>query len=217
MKVIYRLTLPTMFALIAAGCAPSDGGESEGTPRDSGPDTTATVIPDLTPVIIMETTMGRLVMELDRERAPESVDNFLRYVRGKFYDGLIFHRVEPRLVQVGLYTADRQRRTVQSAVPLVNEAENGLKNVRGAVAMARRTNPHSAVNQFFINVRDNPTFDFTEKTARGWGYAVFGHITEGMDVLDALVQVPTSRQGSFQAPVDPVVIVRAYVADKGGS
>ncbi len=217
MKVIYRRAVTTVLALIATGCAPGDGGESEGSPRDSVPDTTATDNQDLKHNIIKETTMGRIVMELDRERAPESVDNFLRYVRGKFYDGLIFHRVEPRLVQVGLYTADRERRTVRSAVPLVNEAENGLKNVRGAVAMARRTNPHSAVNQFFINVMDNPTFDFTEKTARGWGYAVFGHITEGMDVLDALVQVPTSRQGSFQAPVDPVVVERAYVADKGGN
>ena len=216
MKVIYRRTLPAVLALIAAGCAPGDGGESEGSPQASAPDTTPTVIPDMTPIVIMETTMGRLVMELDRERAPKSVDNFLRYVRGKFYDGLIFHRVQPRLVQAGLYTSDRRQRTVQSAVPVVNEAENGLKNVRGAVAMARTTNPNSAVTQFFINVTDNPTFDFTEKTVRGWGYAVFGHITEGMDVLDALVQVPTTRQGNFQAPVDPVVIERAYVADEGG-
>ena len=209
MKVIYRRTLPALFALIAAGCAPSDGGESEETPPVPSP--------DMTPTVVMETTMGRLVMELDRERAPESVDNFLRYVRGKFYDGLIFHRVEPRLVQAGLYFADRRRRTASNAFPVVNEADNGLKNVRGAVAMARRTNPHSAVNQFFINVADNPTFDFTEKTDRGWGYAVFGHITEGMDVLDALVKVPMTRQGSFQAPVDPVVIDRAYVADEGGN
>ncbi len=209
MKVIYRVTLPTLFALIAAGCAPGGGDESEGTPQASEP--------DMTPTVIMETTMGRLVMELDRERAPASVDNFLRYVRGKFYDGLIFHRVEPRLVQAGLYTADRQQRTVPNARVVVNEADNGLKNIRGALAMARTTNPHSATYQFFIDVADNPSFDFTEKTARGWGYAVFGHITEGMDVLDALVQVPTARQGSFQAPVDPVVIERAYVADEGGS
>ncbi len=217
MKVIYRRTLPALFALVAAGCAPGDGGESEGTPEASASDTTATVIPDMTPTVIMETTMGRLVMELDRERAPKSVDNFLRYVRGKFYDGLIFHRVEPRLVQAGQYTADRRQRTVRSAVPVVNEADNGLKNVRGAIAMARKINPNSAVDQFFINVADNPSFDFTEKTVRGWGYAVFGHITEGMDVLDALVKVPTTRQGSFQAPVDPVVIERAYVADEGGN
>ncbi len=217
MNVIYRRTLPALFALVAASCAPGDGGESEGTPEASSSDTTATAIPDMTPTVIMETTMGRLVIELDRERAPASVDNFLRYVRGKFYDGLIFHRVEPRLVQAGLYTPDRQQRTVRSAVPVVNEAENGLKNVRGAIAMARTTNPHSATYQFFIDVADNPSFDFTEKTVRGWGYAVFGHITEGMDVLDALVKVPTTRQGSFQAPVDPVVIERAYVADEGGN
>ncbi len=208
MKVIYRRTLPALFALIAAGCAPGDSGESEETPQAAEP--------DMTPTVIMETTMGRLVIELDRERAPESVDNFLRYVRAKFYDGLIFHRVEPRLVQAGLYFADRRRRTVPNAFPVFNEADNGLKNIRGALAMARTTNPHSATYQFFINIADNPSFDFTEKTGRGWGYAVFGHITEGMDVLDALVQVPTTRQGSFQAPVDPVVIDRAYVADEGG-
>ncbi len=209
MKVIYRRTLPALLALIAAGCAPGDGGESEETPQ--------TAVRDMTPTVIMETTMGRLVMELDRERAPESVDNFLRYVRGKFYEGLIFHRVQPRLVQAGLYTTNRRQRTAPNVSSVFNEADNGLKNVRGALAMARTTDPHSATHQFFINVADNPSFDFTEKTLRGWGYAVFGHITEGMDVLDALVQVPTTRQGSFPAPVDPVVIERAYVADEGGS
>ncbi len=209
MKVIYRRTVPIVLALIATGCAPGDGSESQGAPH--------TAVPDMTPTVIMETTMGRLVMELDRERAPESVDNFLRYVRGKFYDGLIFHRVEPRLVQAGLYTADRQQRTVPNASPVFNEADNGLKNVRGALAMARITNPHTATYQFFINVADNPSFDFTEKTVRGWGYAVFGHITEGMDVLDALVQVPTTRQGSFQAPVNPIVMERVYVADEGSN
>ncbi len=209
MKVIYRRAVTAVLALIATGCAPGDGGESEETPQ--------TAVIDTTPTVIMETTMGRLVMELDRERAPESVDNFLRYVRAKFYDGLIFHRVEPRLVQAGLYFADRRRRTVPNAFPVFNEADNGLKNIRGAIAMARTTNPHSATHQFFIDVADNPSFDFTEKTGRGWGYAVFGHITEGMDVLDALVQVPTTLQGRFQAPVDPVVIGRAYVADEGGS
>ncbi len=209
MKVIYRRAVTTVLALIATGCAPGDGGESEEAPQ--------TAVIDMTPKVIMETTMGRLVMELDRERAPESVDNFLRYVRGKFYEGLIFHRVQPRLVQAGLYTANRRQRTAPNVSSVFNEADNGLKNVRGALAMARTTDPHSATHQFFINVADNPSFDFTEKTLRGWGYAVFGHITEGMDVLDALVQVPTTRQGSFQAPVDPVVIERAYVAEEGGS
>lgn len=190
------------------GCAPGDDRDAE------QPQSTPAV--DLTPVVVLETTMGRLVMELDRERAPETVRNFLRYVRGGFYNDLSFHRVEPGLVQTGMYTADRRSRSVPSAVPVVNEADNGLKNVRGAVAMARITDPHSATNQFFINVADNPQFDHTEKTIRGWGYAVFGHITEGLDVLDAIVAVPTSRQGNFMAPVDPIVIERAYVADQSG-
>jgi peptidyl-prolyl cis-trans isomerase B (cyclophilin B) len=204
-----QLTPLVLAAFVVAGCAPGDDRTAE------QPESTPGV--DMTPVVVLETTMGRLVMELDRESAPQTVANFLRYVRGGFYNGLSFHRVEPGLVQTGLYTADRRSRSVPNAVPVVNEADNGLKNVRGAVAMARTADPHSATNQFFINVTDNPQFDHTDKTVRGWGYAVFGHITEGLDVLDAIVAVPTRRQGAFMAPVDPIVIERAYVADQSGA
>jgi len=156
-------------------------------------------------------------VELNRERAPESVDNFLRYVSGGFYDDLSFHRVQPHVIQTGRYTADRSRRSASNAFPIINEADNGLKNVRGSIAMARRADPHSATNQFFINVLDNPGYDFKEKTVSGWGYAVFGHVTEGLDVLDAITAVPTRIQGTFPAPIDPIIIERAYVADRGGS
>ncbi len=204
------LTLILMSALAAPGCAPSDDGDSEA-------ERPAAVPPDMTPTVVIETTKGRIVVELDRERAPESVDNFLRYVRGGFYDDLSFHRVQPNVIQTGRYTADRRVRSVVNASPVINEADNGLKNVRGAIAMARTADPHSATSQFFINVLDNTGYDFREKTVNGWGYAVFGHVTEGLDVLDAITAVPTKIQGTFPAPVDPVVMERVYVADRGGN
>lgn len=204
------LTMILMSALAAPGCAPSDGGDSEA-------ERPAAVPPDMTPTVVIETTKGRIVVELDRERAPESVDNFLRYVRGGFYDDLSFHRVQPNVIQTGRYTADRRVRSVVNASPVINEADNGLKNVRGAIAMARTADPHSATSQFFINVLDNAGYDFREKTGNGWGYAVFGHVTEGLDVLDAITAVPTKIQGTFPAPVDPVVMERVYVADRGGN
>jgi len=203
MMPVRHLTLLLALAT-CAGCAPSDGDTETGqTAREDA----------AAPTVILETTMGRIVMELDRDRAPESVGNFLRYVRGGFYNGLAFHRVQPSVLQTGLYTADRRARSVSNAVPIVNEADNGLKNVRGTVAMARTADPHSATNQFFINVIDNAGFDFTAKTVTGWGYAVFGRITEGMDVVDAIAAVPTRLQGNFPAPIDPIVIERAYVAE----
>ncbi len=204
------LTMILMSALAAPGCAPSDDGDSEA-------ERPAAVPPDMTPTVVIETTKGRIVVELNRERAPESVDNFLRYVRGGFYDDLSFHRVQPNVIQTGRYTADRRVRSVVNASPVINEADNGLKNVRGAIAMARTADPHSATSQFFINVLDNAGYDFREKTVNGWGYAVFGHVTEGLDVLDAITAVPTKIQGTFPAPVDPVVMERVYVADRGGN
>ena len=204
------LTMILMSGLAAPGCAPSDDGDSEA-------ERPAAVPPDMTPTVVIETTKGRIVVELDRERAPESVDNFLRYVRGGFYDDLSFHRVQPNVIQTGRYTADRRVRSVVNASPVINEADNGLKNVRGTIAMARTVDPHSAKSQFFINVRDNSGYDFKEKTVSGWGYAVFGHLTEGLDVLDAITAVPTRIQGTFPAPIDPIVIERAYVADRGGN
>ncbi len=164
------LTLILMSALAAPGCAPSDDGDSGAERPAAGT--------DMTPTVVIETTKGRIVVELNRERAPESVNNFLRYVRGGFYDDLSFHRVQPNVIQTGRYTADRGRRSASNAFPIINEADNGLKNVRGSIAMARTADPHSATNQFFINVLDNPGYDFTEKTVRGWGYVVFGHVTE---------------------------------------
>lgn len=152
-------------------------------------------------------------MELDREKAPESVANFLRHVNSGFYDGLVFHRVKPNfMIQAGVLTADMQRR-VSTVFPVANEADNGLENVRGAVAMARTPDPHSATSEFFINLIDNPDLDFREQTAQGWGYAVFGRVVEGMDVVDAVAAIATSRRGRYaDLPVEATVIDSAYVA-----
>ena len=169
---------------------------------------------DSLPVVVLETTKGRIVIQLDRNRAPKTVENFLNHVNAHFYDGLVFHRViRGFMIQAGVLTAAGMEKT-SNAQPVPNEADNGLKNVRGAVALARTYDPQSGGVQFFINVVDNPPLDFTARTVAGWGYAVFGHVTEGMDVADRISAVPTTRQGSYEnLPVEPVVMTRVYVQE----
>ena len=157
----------------------------------------------------LETSMGEIVIELNEEAAPITVKNFLRYVEEGFFDGTIFHRVIPNfMIQGGGFTADmRQRKT---HAPIVNEADNGLKNARGTIAMARTGDPDSATAQFFINHKNNEFLDYAgpEKP----GYAVFGKVAEGMDVVDAIAAVKTATQmGMRDVPVEPVVIKSAKV------
>ena len=160
------------------------------------------------PVVVLETTKGRIVMELDRTRAPQTVENIVAHVDQHFYDGLIFHRVVKGFVdQAGMVTADGHQR-LSSAPPVPNEADNGLKNVRGSVALARTQDPQSGGVQFFINVVDNPALDFKARTVDGWGYCVFGKVTAGMDVVDAINALQTRPD---ETPIQPVVITRAYV------
>jgi peptidyl-prolyl cis-trans isomerase B (cyclophilin B) len=163
--------------------------------------------------LVLETNMGKIVMELDRDKAPKSVENILYHVENEFYDGLTFHRVIPGfMIQAGGFTAEMGQR--QSNRPqLTNEADNGLKNLRGTVAMARLPAAHSASTQFFINLVDNPGLDFRDKTSdRNWGYAVVGRVVEGMDVVDAIAAMPTHTVGPYgDVPAQPVVIERAYV------
>ncbi len=208
--MVPRLRLSAAAAMAAAvGCGPGEqGGEAPAATQ------AASVALDLHPVVVLETSKGMIAMELDREKAPETVANFLLHVRSSFYDGLTFHRVRPGfMIQAGVLTADGKRRE-SSVFPIANEAESGLRNVRGAVAMARTTDPHSATSEFFINVVDNPPLDFTARSAQGWGYAVFGRVVEGMDVVDAITAVPTERRGRYEAvPLEPVVIGRAYVRE----
>ena len=161
------------------------------------------------PSVILVTTMGEIVIELDQENAPDSVGNFLQYVDAGFYNGTIFHRVIDRfMIQGGGFTEDMTQKKTRS--PIGNEADNGLSNVRGTVAMARRGDPHSASAQFFINTVDNTSLDHRDKTVQGWGYTVFGTVVEGMDVVDDISAVSTSNQGAFRdVPREPVIIVEA--------
>ena len=176
--------------------------------KKENPAPAAAAANDPHPVVVLETSKGRITMELDRTKAPTTVENIVAHVEGHFYDGLIFHRViKGFMIQAGVQRTDgRQQRS--SAPPVPNEADNGLKNVRGSVSLARTQDPQSGGVQFFINVVDNPRLDFTAKTVDGWGYCVFGRVTEGMDVADAIAAVQTRPDDN---PVTPVVITRAYV------
>jgi peptidyl-prolyl cis-trans isomerase A (cyclophilin A) len=156
----------------------------------------------------LSTSMGDIVVELDAQKAPKSVANFEQYVKSGFYDGLIFHRViENFMIQGGGMTPDMKEKRTLSPIPL--ESHNGLKNVRGTIAMARTDVPDSATSQFFINVKDNAFLD-AANSPDGTGYAVFGKVVSGMDVVDKIKQVKTARQaGSQDVPVTPVIIKKA--------
>ncbi len=203
-------------AIAAFGCA---GGDESANMNTAGGETTddAPLPPDLgtmsmTPRVVLETNMGKIVMELDREKAPKTVENILWHVQNEFYDGLTFHRVMPSfMIQTGGFTAELAQRQSPKGT-LQNEADNGLKNVRGSVAMARTSEPHSASAGFYINHVDNPNLDYTASTPSGWGYTVFGVVIEGMDVVDAIADVQTQTVGRMaDVPVEPVIIERAYI------
>lgn len=164
-------------------------------------------------MVIMRTTFGDITLSLDAEKAPKTVANFLNYVREGFYDGTIFHRViDNFMIQGGGFDTDmRQKPTGE---PVENEADNGLKNDFGTIAMARTMDPHSATAQFFINVKDNDFLNHSGKTMQGWGYTVFGKVTAGEDVLNKIRALPTtSRNGHQDVPVDPVIIESVEVVE----
>ena len=158
------------------------------------------------PVVVLETSLGKIRIGLHQDKAPLSVKNFLTYVRGGHYDGTIWHRVIPGfMIQGGGFEPDMSERPTRP--PIKNEAKNGLSNLRGTVSMARTSDPNSATAQFYVNVKDNLSLDYG---VRGAGYAVFGEVLEGMDVADRIVAVPTSAKGQFSdVPRTPVLIVRA--------
>lgn len=158
---------------------------------------------DSQPRVQLETSMGNIVLELNRAKAPGSVDNFLAYVKDGFYNGTVFHRVISNfMIQGGGFTEDLQQKSTKSTVK--NEADNGLKNVRGSVAMARTSAPHSATAQFFINVVDNTFLDHPGQD--GWGYAVFGSVVEGMDVVDKIRNVPTGSKAPLGRDVPQTTV-----------
>jgi cyclophilin family peptidyl-prolyl cis-trans isomerase len=158
------------------------------------------------PVVEMRTSKGTMKIELYPDKAPKTVENFLKYARDGFYDGTVFHRViQGFMIQGGGFTPDMTEKATRA--PIQNEASNGLKNVRGSIAMARTNDPHSASAQFFINTVDNPFLDFQSESVQGWGYAVFGKVVEGLETLDAIKKVATRNRGEYDdVPVDPVII-----------
>jgi peptidyl-prolyl cis-trans isomerase B (cyclophilin B) len=163
-------------------------------------------------MITLHTNYGDIVLELDFEKAPVSAANFKQYAEEGFYSGTIFHRViDGFMIQGGGMTEDMEQKTTRD--PIQNEAENGLKNVTGSVAMARTNDPHSATAQFFINVKDNNFLNHTAPSGQGWGYCVFGKVTDGMDVVNKIKGAKTATKGYHSdVPVDAVVIERVTVA-----
>ena len=158
------------------------------------------------PHVVLKTSLGEIELELDRDNAPVSTDNFLGYVDSGFYNGVIFHRVIPGfMVQTGGFDQRMQQKSPRD--PIRNEARNGLKNERGTLAMARTSDVNSATSQFFINLSDN---QFLDHGSRDFGYAVFGKVVRGMEVVDKIAQVPTGNRGMHQnVPRQPVLIVSA--------
>jgi peptidyl-prolyl cis-trans isomerase B (cyclophilin B) len=161
--------------------------------------------------VVVETSKGDIVIELNRDKAPIAVENFLGYVDTGFYEGTVFHRViDGFMIQGGGFTEGMVQKNTEGTIQ--NEADNGLENRRGTVAMARRPDPHSATSQFFVNVVDNKFLNHTAKTPQGWGYTVFGEVVSGMDVVDAIAKVETGRHGSMgDGPREPVAIEKVYV------
>lgn len=159
------------------------------------------------PQVELKTTQGIIVLELDAAKAPKTVENFLQYVKDGFYNGTVFHRViDNFMVQGGGMTPDMKEKSPRA--PIQNEAKNGLKNVTGSIAMARTADPHSAAAQFFINLKDNSFLDYPSRD--GWGYAVFGKVVQGQDVVQKMTKVPTGNVGFHQnVPTTPIVIETA--------
>lgn len=163
------------------------------------------------PQVALETSKGKIVLELYPEKAPLTVENFLSYVKSGFYEGTIFHRViQGFMIQGGGFTPEMFPKPTKP--PVANEADKGPRNDRGTIAMARTQDPHSATAQFFINLVNNEFLNHKGKTAQGWGYAAFGKVIEGMDIVDSIGKVQTGAKGEFRdVPVEPVVIQKAKV------
>lgn len=202
MRTFRTVLLTALFLLLlvaSTGCG-SRGGRTTAAQLDSAP------------VVVLETNLGRIVMQLDRRKAPLTVEHILTHVEAGFYDSLVFHRVmRNNIIQTGrLHTTGATRSSTAAPVPC--EAHNGLLNVRGAVALARGPIVNGGAREFYINVRDNPAFDFRDTTATAFGYAVFGRVIEGMDVVDRIAALPTAPRYRFpNVPVTPAVIFSARV------
>lgn len=164
-------------------------------------------------MITLHTNFGDITLELDFDKAPKTCANFVAYAKEGYYDGTIFHRVISNfMIQGGGFDKDMKQKGTKAAIE--NEADNGLKNNNGTVAMARTMDPHSATAQFFINIKDNDFLNHSGKNAQGWGYAVFGKVSGGMDVVDKIKAVKTGNQGFHQdVPVEPVTIEKVTITE----
>lgn len=207
--------IPSLVAALSAALLATTVGVAAACAAEPTPD--APEAPMTKTRVELQTSLGNVVLELDPTKAPRTVENFLAYVRAGFYDGTVFHRVIPGfMVQGGGFTPDMQQKQTQA--PIVNEADNGLENDRGTIAMARTGDPHSATAQFFVNLVDNRPLNHTGKSMQGWGYTVFGEVVSGMDVVDRIARVPTGRSGPHSdVPREPVVIERARLLDGAGA
>ena len=155
---------------------------------------------------VIATSLGQITIELNQEKAPKTVENFLAYVKSGFYDGTNFHRViEGFMIQGG--GMDKEMKTKPTNPSIENEANNGLSNLHGTIAMARTSNPHSATAQFFINTEDNRGLDFQSETEQGWGYCVFGKVTDGIEVVIAIDEKPTTTRNGFQDVPEEIVTI----------
>ncbi len=163
---------------------------------------------DINPKVVLETSKGKIVLELYPDNAPETVKNILNYVDAKFYYGTIFHRVIPKfMIQGGGFTTDMKRKT--TLAPIKNEADKGLKNDRGTISMARTGDPHSATAQFFLNTVNNDFLNHKSKTQQGWGYAAFGKVVDGMKTVDAISAVKTRTLGRVRDVPAEVVVIKS--------
>lgn len=196
------LLLPVGLVAQEGAAAPAEGAAAETAPAKP------------LPRVAIDTSMGQIVVELDAVNAPLSSENFLQYVKDGFYSGTVFHRViSGFMIQGGGMTADLKKKDTRD--PIRNEADNGLRNARGSIAMARTRNPHSATAQFYINLVDNVQLDHSNYEPQGgWGYTVFGKVVEGMDVVDAVAAVETARRGQHaNVPVTTVTIDKATIVE----
>lgn len=164
-------------------------------------------------MVTLKTNFGDITLTLFEDKAPETVKNFLEYVKEGFYDNTIFHRViDGFMIQGGGFTPDMEQKSVKD--PIKNEANNGVSNEKGTIAMARTNDPHSATAQFFVNLKDNDFLNFSSESMNGWGYCAFGKVTDGMDVVEKIRAVKTGNSGFHQdVPKEPVVIEKAVISE----
>jgi cyclophilin family peptidyl-prolyl cis-trans isomerase len=201
-----------MCVLLTATNGAAQEGGTPAAPAAGG--TPGAAQPGSGPVVLIKTSMGDIKVQLDKANAPVTVENFVAYANGKFYDGTIFHRVIPDfMIQGGGFDKDmNQKKTTRP--PIKNEAGNGLKNTLGTIAMARTSDPNSATAQFFINTKDNPFLDHRDESARGFGYAVFGTVVEGIEVVQKIEKVPTGTRAPHEnVPNTPVIIESIRVVE----